>query len=193
MTTFPKWTKQPDLPRSRYLPVGLALKGIALLQGAAFAAFWMHALTIGALATMILAVMTRAALGHTGRPLQVRPAIAVAYLLLGVVSGSDLQVPSLRSGLALAYLVVFGSIVAFSAFTFLVATVRPTLAMSYAYVNPVIAVLLGTLFADEELSVHLLVALPIILVGVAIATNGPLLAARLRRGRPGGVVVQPTD
>jgi uncharacterized protein involved in response to NO len=65
-----------------WLPVGLALKAIALLSGAAFAAFWLHALTIGALATMILAVMTRASLGHTGRALIVDPWITVAYLLL---------------------------------------------------------------------------------------------------------------
>jgi uncharacterized protein involved in response to NO len=65
-----------------WLPVGLALKAIALLSGAAFAAFWLHALTIGALATMILAVMTRASLGHTGRALIVDPLITLAYLLL---------------------------------------------------------------------------------------------------------------
>jgi uncharacterized protein involved in response to NO len=65
-----------------WLPVGLALKAIALLDGAAFSAFWLHALTMGALATMILAVMTRAALGHTGRPLLVHPVTAAAYLLL---------------------------------------------------------------------------------------------------------------
>lgn len=65
-----------------WLPVGLALKAIALLSGAAFAAFWLHALTIGALATMILAVMTRASLGHTGRALIVGPLITFSYLLL---------------------------------------------------------------------------------------------------------------
>jgi uncharacterized protein involved in response to NO len=65
-----------------WLPVGLALKAIALLSAAAFAAFWLHALTIGALATMILAVMTRASLGHTGRALIVSPWITAAYLLL---------------------------------------------------------------------------------------------------------------
>jgi uncharacterized protein involved in response to NO len=65
-----------------WLPVGLALKAVALLSGAAFAAFWLHALTIGALATMILAVMTRTALGHTGRALIVDPLITLAYLLL---------------------------------------------------------------------------------------------------------------
>lgn len=65
-----------------WLPVGLALKAVALLAGAAPAAFWLHALTIGAATTMILAVMTRASLGHTGRPLIVDPAIVLAYLLL---------------------------------------------------------------------------------------------------------------
>jgi uncharacterized protein involved in response to NO len=65
-----------------WLPVGLALKCAALLGHSAVSAFWLHALTIGVLATMILAVMSRAALGHTGRPLVVEPAIALAYGLL---------------------------------------------------------------------------------------------------------------
>jgi len=65
-----------------WLPVGLALKSLALLTGVAVSAFWLHALTIGALATMIMAVMTRASLGHTGRALVVDPTIAFAYLLL---------------------------------------------------------------------------------------------------------------
>ncbi len=65
-----------------WLPVGLALKAVALLAGFAFAAFYLHALTIGAAATMIMAVMTRAALGHTGRPLVVGRPIVYAYGLL---------------------------------------------------------------------------------------------------------------
>jgi uncharacterized protein involved in response to NO len=65
-----------------WIPVGLALKGIAILSRAAFAAFWLHALTAGALTTLILAVMTRAALGHTGRPLKVAAPITAAYVLL---------------------------------------------------------------------------------------------------------------
>ncbi len=65
-----------------WLPVGFALKAMALLAGLAMSAFWLHALTVGVLATMTLAVMTRAALGHTGRPLEVEPAIALGYLLL---------------------------------------------------------------------------------------------------------------
>jgi len=69
-----------------WLPIGFGLKAVALLHGAAFSAFWLHALTIGAAATMILGVMTRAALGHTGRPLVVSPLITAAYLLLAAAA-----------------------------------------------------------------------------------------------------------
>jgi len=73
-----------------WLPVGLALKACALLGGAAWAVKWQHALTMGVFATMILAVMTRASLGHTARPLVVPRAIALAYLLL--TAGTVLRV-----------------------------------------------------------------------------------------------------
>jgi uncharacterized protein involved in response to NO len=71
-----------------WLPIGLALKAIALLRGSAFAAFWLHALTIGALTTMILAVMSRASLGHTGRPLKVHSLVTTAYLLLSAAAAT---------------------------------------------------------------------------------------------------------
>jgi uncharacterized protein involved in response to NO len=69
-----------------WLPVGLALKAAALIFGAGFAAYYLHALTIGAAALMIMGVMTRAALGHTGRPLVVTRPIAYAYGLLAVAT-----------------------------------------------------------------------------------------------------------
>lgn len=65
-----------------WLPVGLALKAVYLATGAPWAFQWQHALTIGTAATMILAVTTRAALGHTGRALEVSRGIGVAYVLL---------------------------------------------------------------------------------------------------------------
>lgn len=69
-----------------WLPLGLALKALALLTGMAFAAFYLHALTIGAAATMIVGVMTRASLGHTGRPLVVaRPTVCAYGLLMAAV------------------------------------------------------------------------------------------------------------
>lgn len=65
-----------------WLPVGLALKAAWLLTGAPWAAHWVHALSIGTASTTILAVTTRAALGHTGRPLVVAGPIAWSYGLL---------------------------------------------------------------------------------------------------------------
>jgi uncharacterized protein involved in response to NO len=65
-----------------WVPVALALKAAWLLADAGFASKWQHALAYGAFGTMILAVMTRASLGHTGRPLVVKRSIAVAYALL---------------------------------------------------------------------------------------------------------------
>jgi len=65
-----------------WIPIGLGLKGLWLLWQLQAGAGWLHALTAGAYATMILAVMTRAALGHTGRPLVAAKPIVAAYLLV---------------------------------------------------------------------------------------------------------------
>ena len=98
-------------------------------------------------------------------------AAAGAFLLLSLVSRESLDAPSLRSSLAVVYLIVAGSIVAFTAFTYLIGHVSGALAMSYAYINPAIAVLLGVVFSDESVSANMTIALPIILAGVAIVTN----------------------
>ena len=98
-------------------------------------------------------------------------AAAVLYMTISVLSSENIEVPSARSIAAVAYLVIFGSIVAFTAFTHLIGNVSGSLAMSYAYVNPAIAVLLGVLLSNESLSANMAVALPFILLGVAIVTN----------------------
>lgn len=69
-----------------WLPLGLVLKALALLTDLAVAAHWLHALTIGVIATMILGVMTRVALGHTGRPLRAHPLTTTAYGLLAAAA-----------------------------------------------------------------------------------------------------------
>ena len=65
-----------------WLPVGFALKASFLVGHFSWAAKWQHALTVGVFGTMILAVMTRVALGHTGRPLAVSRVTTAGYLLL---------------------------------------------------------------------------------------------------------------
>lgn len=73
-----------------WLVVSLALKAGWIFAAVAWTANWLHALTAGAFGTMILGVMTRVALGHTGRPLRVSPPIVVAYVL--VTAGAALRV-----------------------------------------------------------------------------------------------------
>jgi drug/metabolite transporter (DMT)-like permease len=68
----------------------------------------------------------------------------------------------------MAYLIIFGSIVAFTAYSYLLQRVRPSLATSYAYVNPAVALFLGVGLAGEQVTMFGLIALPIILAGVAI-------------------------
>lgn len=65
-----------------WLPIGFALKALWLLGGVSWAVNWLHAFSMGVFGTMILAVTTRASLGHTGRPLVVSRLIAVAYVAL---------------------------------------------------------------------------------------------------------------
>jgi uncharacterized protein involved in response to NO len=70
-----------------WMPIGLALKAIFLATGAGWAAGWIHALGVGAASMMIVAVITRASLGHTGRALTVSKSVAIAY---GVLSSAAL-------------------------------------------------------------------------------------------------------
>ena len=76
--------------------------------------------------------------------------------------------PGLKATLALLYLAVFGSIVAYTAYAYLLAHTRPAVATSYAYVNPVVAVLLGITLGDEVVGGWAYVGLPVILAGVAL-------------------------
>ena len=89
--------------------------------------------------------------------------------VVGLLSGERLTaLPTATSLAALAYLVVFGSIIAFSAFNFLIRNVSPALATSNAYVNPLVAVLLGVGLGGERLGHTTTVAMLVILAGVAL-------------------------
>ncbi len=93
----------------------------------------------------------------------------VLLVALGWALGERIvEWPAPRPLLAVGYLAVFGSIVAFSAYVWLLDHVRPALATSYAYVNPPVAVLLGALLAGERFGVHAIGAMAVILLGVAI-------------------------
>jgi drug/metabolite transporter (DMT)-like permease len=91
-------------------------------------------------------------------------------VLLGEPAKLDLAHASNRSVLGFLYLVTFGSLVGFTAYVYLLSHTTAAKASTYAYVNPVVAVLLGWALANEEVTTRTLVAAAVILVGVAIIT-----------------------
>ena len=95
----------------------------------------------------------------------------VVMCVVGAAIGERFHgLPSAHALAAFAYLIVFGSIVGFSAYIWLLHHVRPALAGSYAYVNPAIAVALGAWLAHERFGAHELVAMGVILLGVVAIT-----------------------
>ena len=95
----------------------------------------------------------------------------VAMCIAGALTGERFDgMPSAHGLAAFAYLIVFGSIIGFSAYIWLLHHVRPALAGSYAYVNPAIAVGLGAWLAGERFGAHELMAMGVILLGVVAIT-----------------------
>ena len=113
-------------------------------------------------------------------------------LLVGVLRGESLPAHAPpKALLALAYLVVFGSLVAFSAYTYLLRSTSAPVAMSYAYVNPVIAVVMGVAIGAERLSSGAILGGALVVAGVAVIVKSkgkassqsasPMLAANGER------------
>jgi drug/metabolite transporter (DMT)-like permease len=162
----------------------LGFGGIALLVGpSAFAAdASIHlvgalVLLIGSLAWAVGSVYSRRAPHPPGALLSTGMQMLAGGSLLvfaGSVTGEwarvDLTDVSLKSMLALGYLIVFGAIIAYSAYVWLLRVSTPARVSTYAYVNPVVAVLLGWALAGETFTPRMAVAAVIIVAGVALIT-----------------------
>ena len=94
----------------------------------------------------------------------------VVMMIIALITGERMDMPTPKALGAFAYLVVFGSIIGFTAYIWLLHNVRPALAGSYAYVNPAIAVVLGAWLAGERASTAELGAMLVILAGVVVIT-----------------------
>jgi drug/metabolite transporter (DMT)-like permease len=95
-------------------------------------------------------------------------ALFVVSLARGELNGFNLGLVSIRSWLALAYLITFGSLIGFVSYGWLLHNAPVSLMSTYAYVNPVVAVLLGSLLADEPLNGRILIAAAIIIGSVVL-------------------------
>lgn len=166
---FGRWPR-----RGEWIGLAVGLLGVAVLQGRSE----MRASPAGA-AVLTLSCISWALGSVWSRRLPLPQGLmsSGAQMLAGGVvltAGALLAgerfhaTPSVAGWAAFAYLVVFGSIVGYSAYQFLLTRVRPTLATSYAYVNPIVAVALGAALAGEAVAPAALGALVLILAGVAL-------------------------
>jgi drug/metabolite transporter (DMT)-like permease len=167
------------------LGILLGLSGVGLLMGRSAHASapgvfaGSLAVVLGALSWSVGVVYSRRS--HlSGHPLLLSALSLLAgslqLLLVGTVAGEyrgfSWASVSLRSWLSLGYLIVFGSVVAFTAYSWLLEHYSPTLVATHTYVNPVVAVLLGWFFASEVITLNVLLSSALVIGAVMLVDRG---------------------
>jgi drug/metabolite transporter (DMT)-like permease len=186
------------LTRARVAGLVLGFGGVALLAGPGAGRIDLTGFGVLLVAAVSWAI---GSLYSRHAPLPRRPLVSssmqmlVGGALLAVVAAAtgelaDIGRPSAESLLAVGYLVVFGSVLAFSAYAWLLRVARTSLVSTYAYVNPLVAVFLGWAIENEGVGVRTLGAGALILVAVALIVSpgrplrrGPATALVVARGR----------
>ena len=162
----------------------LGLVGIVLLVGPGAIVGRGDVDTLGTIVLMIAALAWAAGSiysRHAARPSSAVMATSlqmltggVMFLVAAAATGEftrfDAHAVRLPSAIGFLYLVTFGSLVGFTAYVYLLRNTTPAKASTYAYINPVVAVLLGWAIAGEAVSWRTLLAAAVILSGVAIIT-----------------------
>jgi drug/metabolite transporter (DMT)-like permease len=166
------WGESPN--RREWLGILLGMLGaVVLSMGGALQASPMGALLI-LLATVTWAFgsvwgkhlpMPKGVMGSAAQMVMGGAVLVVLSTLLGETWPTQVTVRSFGS---MVFLIFFGSIVAYSAYQYLLKTVRPALATSNTFVNPVVAMFLGVYLAGEVMDVREMVALVIIIAGVLL-------------------------
>jgi drug/metabolite transporter (DMT)-like permease len=159
------------------MAVGVA--GVALLvRGASFSAspagiaYIAGAVTCWSLGSVLSTTKLPLARGPMGFASEMLCGGAV-LMLVSLALGEHVQLPiAPLAAASWLYLVVFGSLIAFSAYLYLLGHASPAVATSYAFVNPVIALLLGVLLGGERITGSEWIACGVILAGVVLVFRG---------------------
>jgi drug/metabolite transporter (DMT)-like permease len=105
-------------------------------------------------------------------------------MILGTLTGEwgrlDISAITLKSIVSLAYLIIFGALVGFSAYTWLLRVAPTPLVSTYAYVNPLVALFLGYMLGDEPLTLRILVSALIVVSSVALINFARSSSAKTR-------------
>ncbi len=161
-------------------PIGV---GLVVLSGLSWAAGSVYASR---------AALPRSGLLATGMEMLAGGmALVIGGALLGEIGRTDVSSFSTSSIVAIVYLVVFGSIVAFTAYTWLLANVPVTTVGTYAYVNPIVAVALGALFLSEPITPRTVIAAVIIIGAVVAMVSGRPREAPTSRPIPERAALEP--
>jgi len=97
---------------------------------------------------------------------------------LGEYRGFSFAAVPTRAWLALGYLILFGSVITFTAYNWLLVRYSPTLVATHTYVNPIVAVLLGWRLAGEHVTLNVMVSALMVIAAVVLVDSG---TARLKR------------
>jgi len=177
-------TGQQRISRTSALGLGLGVVGVAVLM-------WSELGMKGSTLLGVIAVLTGSVAWAGGVVVSAKvklPTDALARTAVPLVCGAAMLLIAagvtgefhtvhwagitLRSWLGLGYLIVFGSVVAFTAYTWLLQQCPPALVATHTYANPVVAVLLGWLLAGELLNVRIVLASAAILGAVVLIRRG---------------------
>jgi drug/metabolite transporter (DMT)-like permease len=169
------------ITRRNALGIALGFAGIAILTGIGSSSTSVNpigavVLIAGSLSWSIGSLVQRgaktSALMGTGAQMLIG-GVALALLAIGTGNVADPSTGSASSWLAVAYLTVFGSLVGFTAYGWLLAHDPPARVATYAYVNPIVAVALGALLAGEPIGPRVIVAGAVIVAGVVVILRVP--------------------
>ena len=199
-------TSQQRISRISALGLGLGVVGVALLTRAELTTkgsslLGLLAVLLGSLSWSVGVVISPKlklptdALGRTALPTVCGAAmLLIAAGLTGEFRATHWASISLKSELGLAYLIVFGSVVAFTAYMWLLQRCPPALVATHTYANPVVAVLLGWLLASEPLTVRVVVSSVAILGAIVLIRRGERTATAIgseATGLPAEAELQP--
>lgn len=187
--SVPLWTSLVDrlwggqLRRAEVLGLFAGFAGVALvsLRGGLSGDPAGALILLGAAASYSLgAVATRRLPLSPGIQGTASQMLAGGAMLMGLslAAGERFSTPTPRAAFALGYVTVLGSLVAYVAFGYLLRTVRPALATSYAFVNPIVALALGALLAGERVTAVDLLGLLLVLSAVGMVALGSARAPR---------------
>jgi len=168
------------------LGVGILVRGTTLEST--------HGLTLGSIVVLIGAISWSAGIIYSRRShLSGSPLLLSALSLLsgaamlltaGTIAGEwknfAVSQVTIKSWLSLEYLIIFGSVITFTAYNWLLEHYSPTLVATHTYVNPVVAVFLGWAYAGEALTARVIVAATLVVVAVVLVDRGTNKLQRLK-------------